>query len=301
LTVGQLTRRDLAARLKSGALRIRTGPFVTCVQTVIPAIVDSMALLYADFPLESSPGFADFHVRLAPASGPRRWWRRQAIFFLDGEVPFEPLPLRVAVPFLEWSLNWCVSHHAHQYLVIHAGALERNGRAMILPAPSGHGKSTLCAALVHRGWRLLSDELALVHPSGGRLAPLPRPISLKNQSIQVIQASVPDAIMSRPTRDTRKGTVALVRPPRDAVLRAGEHAHPAWVVFPAYQAGAQAELVTLSKARTLLRIAESCFNYTVHGAEGFQTLAELVDRCQCYEFRYSDLDQATALFDSLAR
>jgi predicted ATPase len=30
---------------------------------------------------------------------------------------------------------------------------------VILPAPPGSGKSTLCAALVTRGWRLLSDEL----------------------------------------------------------------------------------------------------------------------------------------------
>jgi hypothetical protein len=42
--------------------------------------------------------------------------------------------------------------------------LERGGRALLLPAPSGSGKSTLCAGLAFNGWRLLSDELALLDP-----------------------------------------------------------------------------------------------------------------------------------------
>ena len=63
---------------------------------------------------------------------------------------------------LEWGLNWCVAGHAHQYLMLHAAALERNGRAVILPGDPGAGKSTLTAALMLSGWRLLSDEITLV-------------------------------------------------------------------------------------------------------------------------------------------
>lgn len=273
---------------------------MTRLQTTIPSVVDSLALLYADFPLESHHGFADFHVRLTTSMGMRRWWRPQALFFFEDQSPFEPLPLRVAVPFLEWSLNWCVSHHAHQYLIVHAGAAERGGRALLLPAPPGSGKSTLCAALAHRGWRLLSDELVLVRPRDGRVTPLPRPVSLKGQSIQVIRDYLPEATIGPATSDTRKGTIALVRPPRDAVARALEPADPAWIIFPSYQPQAPARLEPLPKARAFLRIAESCFNYSLHGARGFELLARLIDSCDSYEFSYSDLDQAITLFDSIA-
>ena len=80
---------------------------------------------------------------------------------------------------LEAGLNWCIGNLAHQYLVIHSATLERGGRALLMPAPPGSGKSTLCAALITRGWRLLSDEFALVDPATGLLVPVPRPVALK--------------------------------------------------------------------------------------------------------------------------
>ena len=131
--------------------------------------------------------FADFHVVGAA---------RDPVAALDpahGDVPireharhFNPLPAEQAFPLLEWGLNWCVATQCHQYLILHAAVLERGGRALIMPAPPGSGKSTLCAALVARGWRLFSDELALIEIGGGQIVPLPRPISLKNESIDRI-------------------------------------------------------------------------------------------------------------------
>ena len=71
---------------------------------------------------------------------------------------------------------------------MHAAVFERDSSAVVLPGPSGVGKSTLCAALVARGWRLLSDEVAMIRPQDGLLQPYPRPISLKNESIEMIAA-----------------------------------------------------------------------------------------------------------------
>jgi len=36
----------------------------------------------------------------------------------------------------------------------------------VLPAPSGSGKTTLTAGLVAAGWGYLTDELAILDPSG---------------------------------------------------------------------------------------------------------------------------------------
>jgi HprK-related kinase A len=206
----------------------------------------------------------------------------------------------MAAPLLEWGLNRMVASRAHQYLILHAAAAERGGRGLILPAPPGSGKSTLSAALAHRGWRLLSDEFALIRPADGRLVPLPRPVSLKDASIDVIHAFAPAAVLGPRVADTVNSVAAYMRPPGDSVSRAQETALPAWIVFPRFQSGASTVLTPLPRARAFFRLAENAFNYTLLGKQGFDTLARAIEASESFEFLYSNLDEAVELFASLA-
>ena len=299
MNVSALTPSELGDRLKQKGIFLQTGAFITHLQTSISSIAENVGLLYADYPLLEQADFADFHVSLSPPRNLRRWFKPQVLFSSDGNSPFKPLPLDQAFPMLEWGLNWCVSSHANSYLIIHAAVIEKGGYAAILPAPPGLGKSTLCAALVNRGWRLLSDELALVRVSDGKIIPLPRPVSLKNQSIEIIQQYEPGAIFSRKVSDTIKGTVAHMKPPTDSIARATETAQAAWVIFPKYQASADARLEAIPKSRAFMRIADNAFNYSLLEVKGFETMAGLIDASQCYEFTYSVLDDAIEAFANL--
>lgn len=301
LTIADLPRRELAARLAGPGLVLRTGPFANRIRSDIPYLVDGIALLYADYPVDEPGGFADFHLSLHRAGGVRRWFRPQVRFAHEGMTPFKPLPLAQAYPMFEWVMNWCVSHRAHAYLIIHAAVLERHGRAVILPAPPGSGKSTLCAALVTRGWRLLSDEMTLVRLDDGAVLPLPRPVSLKNGSIDVIRGYAPDAVLSRPVENTAKGTIAHLKPPADSIARAFDPARAAFIVFPRYEAQAATSLVPLAKARAFMGVAENAFNYQVLGVRGFKALGDLIESTAAFEFRYSKLDEAVTLFERLAK
>ena len=255
--------------------------------------------MYGGFPLATEERFADFHVTVTSPPGLRRWVRPQVQFAHDGYIPFKPLPVDHAYALLEWGLNWCISSHCHQYLTIHAGAIERHGYAAILPAPPGSGKSTLTAALVHRGWRLLSDELALVSRRDGLLAPVARPVNLKNESIDIIRAFEPAAFIGTPAKETSKGTVAHMRAPEDSVRRVNKPAAPAWVILPKYEAGSSPRLTPMPKGDAFMQLAESAFNYSALGEEGFRVLANVIDQCGCYRFTYSNLDEAVAIFASL--
>jgi hypothetical protein len=300
-TVASLAPRALAALLAGPGLYLRTGPFINHITADNVPIAAGIARMYGDYSLAESTEFADFHVSFDNAALWRRWWHRQVRFSHDGYRPFAPLPRDQGFAMFEWMLNWCVSSRAHDYLIIHAAVVEKNGCAVVLPAPPGSGKSTLCAALAHRGWRLLSDELALVRLADGAIAPLPRPISLKNQSIDVMRAYLDAPVFSTPVGSTHKGTVAHLKAPADSVARAHEIARPAWVIFPKYAPGEAAVLTPMPRARAFMELADNAFNFSLLGAAGFNAMGELIERSECYQFRYSVLDEAIAVFASLAQ
>ncbi len=279
---------------------LRTGPVVARIHSRLEAVVQGVSLHYAQHPLLSDDAFAHFHVSVSRPASLRRWFGQQVVFEYDGHAPFTPLPGDQGFPLLEWGLNWCMYTLCNQFLTMHSAVLEKGGRAVIMPAPSGSGKSTLCAGLAFRGWRLLSDELALLDPASGLLVPNPRPISLKNRSIDVIRQFAPEAAFGDVVHDTLKGSVAHVRPPADALAHIAAPARPAWLIFPTYRADAPAVLTPVPPAQAFMKLMGQTFNYAVHGREGFAAMAALIDNCACYDFSYSQLDEAVTLFDRLA-
>lgn len=301
MKLADLERAEVTARLHSGRLRLRTGPFVVEVHSAIDRVAEGLTQLYADYPVPDDSAFVDFHVGVRPSGGLRRWIKPQARFVYDGKPVFEPLALDHAYPLLEWAMNWCIASQAHQYLLLHAAVIERNGLAAILPAPPGSGKSTLCAGLIHAGWRLISDEMALVDRAGsGRIWPLCRPVSLKNRSIDVIRAWAPHARMNRVTINTVKGNVTHMQAPPEHVARMDEPARPRWVIFPRWVAGSAPQLTARSRAQSVLELARNAFNYAQLGPQGFALLGDLVEGCECFDFRYETLTDAVSVFDRLA-
>lgn len=299
MSLSELGFAEVGSRLRGEGLTLRTGPFNFRIISSIESVANGLKLLYADYPLVDEREFIDFTVTLAQSGGLRRWWRPQVKFIYDGEPPFVPLPVDHAFPLLEWAMNWCISTQVHHYLTLHAAVMEREGCAVIMPAPPGSGKSTLCAGLVSRGWRLLSDELTLISLADGLITPLGRPISLKNQSLEVISKFVPGVVLNQVTHDTSKGSVSHMKVPAAQVARLEDRARPRWVVFPRYVPEARAQLTVRSKANSMLELGRNSFNYTVLGLTGFDVLADLISGCDCYDFRYSQLEDAVSVFDRL--
>jgi HprK-related kinase A len=300
VTLAELTLDEVHRRLNKDGLILRIGPFSFRLFSPIPTVLEGLVLLYGDYPVLDGDEFVDFTVALSPGKGVRRWLHRQAIFYFDGQAPFTPLPYDCAFPMLEWAMNWCIATQAHHYLILHAAVIERDGCAVIMPAPPGSGKSTLCAGLIHRGWRLLSDEMALVSLKDAFITPLGRPVSLKNQSLEVIRKFVPEVVYSRVTHNTSKGSVIHMRVPTQHLQRIHEPARPRWVIFPKYVANAPAQLAARSKANSMLELGRNAFNYMVLGLTGFEALSQVIDCSDCYDFQYSQLADAVAVFDDLA-
>lgn len=300
MILGQLSDGEVARRAALGSLAFWCGPFVVRVTTPIAAIHRGIALQYSDYTLAADGEFVDFHLEFVRPALLRRIIAPQAIFRYGDEEPLTPLGLDQAFALYEWALNWTIASGANQYLILHSAVVERGGRVLLLPGPPGSGKSTLAAGLVLRGWRLFSDELTLIEPATRHVQPLPRPVSLKNESLPAIRSFASEAVIGEIAHNTQKGSVGHMKPRRADVLRQREAAGPGWIVFPKFTEGAAAELTPRGKPDTLLELGRNAFNYHMHRRAGFEALADFVDRSGAFDFRFGSLEDGVAAIDRLA-
>lgn len=300
--IGEQALAELARLARGPGLRYRTGPFNLCLRCDNAPAIALLQRMYSHQPLlDPATDTCDFHLGLRRPRNLRRWWRPQIELISDAQSPFEPFPRDHAFALMEWGSNWQIAMQAHQFLMLHSAVVEKDGYALIMPAMPGSGKSTLCAALMLRGWRLLSDEFGLIRPLDRalRLHPMPRPTPLKNRAIEVIRRFSPDAVMGPVFPKTRKGDVAHLAASVDSQLRAQEPALPGWFLFPRYQPGSALQLERLGRGWIFLKLTGNSFNYKLQGARGFRAASELVRRCLGYSLEYSDLDRAIARIESL--
>ena len=283
-------RRQLAA----GGVALDLGLLRVQIRADEPSLAAHLAQVYKHF-LPLAPGsWCDAHVSLLRGTGLRRWLRPQVRFVADSVMEFDPFPADHALPLMEWGVNWLIGRRMNDVLLLHAGTLERDGRALVMPALPGSGKSTLSAALSLRGWRLLSDEFGAFDPQVGAFRAVLKPVALKNESINVIRHFEPKAELGPSFQKTRKGTVAHLAPSLDAVTRRHETALPGMLVLPRWRAGGGTVLEPIPPQVAFSSMAFNAFNYAVLGADGFRSVMALVRGMPAWRLEYSHLEDATA-------
>ena len=270
------------------------------ISSVVPEFIDAFRQLYADHPVSIVGGAYDFDIGLNPPSIWRRYFCRNVTFEFSGEAPFQPMKVGHALALFEWGLNWAIASYLHEHLILHSAVVEWEGKGVLLSAVSGSGKSTLSAELALNGWRLLSDELALIDEDA-KLIPLARPVSLKNNSIQVIRSRHPAAIIGPLAKDTHKGTVAHLKVPADSVAENCVAAFPRLVIFPKWTVGAALRVDPVDPGQAAIRLIDQAFNYSILGSVGFERLVALVRNIEAWEIEYSSLDEARAALEELAQ
>ena len=299
LRLGDVADAKLRRSLADGSFRLGVGQFSLRIDSLIPELQTGLRRVYDRYPVSVSGGCYDFDLAIRPASLLRHWFRRNAVFSLSGVAPFLPMAAEHAHALFEWGLNWTIGSSVHEYLILHSAVVEKNGKGVMLAAASGSGKSTLAAELVMRGWRLFSDELALIDGPDLRLVPFPRPVSLKNQSIDLIRSRHASAIFGPVAHDTQKGTIAHLRVPDDSVERATEMVAPALVIFPKWSAGCELNVTPIGAGQAAMRLIDQSFNYATLGKLGFNRLADLVSAAQAWEIEYASLDDAVNVLEEL--
>ncbi|USI74107.1 HprK-related kinase A [Sphingomonas morindae] len=273
---------------------ITVGPVRFRIGADWAAPIAALRALYAGYPDEER--VPDCTVRL---TAPRPWRRlvRPAVtisgdYWLPDTVP---LPLAQGLVAAEMGMNLQVALGWRRHLLLHAAALERDGRVLLLAGASGSGKSTLAALLMLAGWRFLGDEFALVGREDGCIHPFPRPASLKNAAIAVVRAA--GGVIAAEIPGTPKGRIGYVRPPAAALARMAEPAPPALLLLPRF--GAAEAVAAVPPSEAFVRLTQASTNYVALGEAGFVALTRLIAAVPVCAIDYPDSAAALRLVERL--
>ena len=166
----------------ANAHRFRMVDHVFEVRTTISALGDVMDHLLAPFACTER---LDVRTIYEVRSVDRASDRRRYELLRNGRPVGRVSSIGLLVDLLvRETTNEVVSTTA--YTAVHAAAAAREGRAVILPAPGGHGKTTTVAALVRGGWDFLTDEVTLISREDGLVHPFPRPLSISPGSLRLL-------------------------------------------------------------------------------------------------------------------
>jgi hypothetical protein len=170
---------------------------------------------------------------------------------------------------------------------VHAGVLELAGRALMLVAPSGGGKSTTVWGLVHHGFRYLSDELAPIDVRRMMVHPYPRAVTLK---------SPPPRAYPLPGR--ARSTSRGFHVPTDAIAGgvAARAVPLAAIVFLRYTAGAaQPAIERIGAAQAGARLYANALNALAHPGDGLDAALHIAARTACFHVTTAALAATCAL------
>jgi len=150
--------------------------------------------------------------------GPGRGLRRFSLLYRDATRIARSHDLPAVMSALESDAQLYLAERAPRRIFVHAGVVEWQGRALLIPGHSMSGKSTLVAALLDAGATYYSDEYAMLD-ARGRVHAYSKPLSLR--AAAAADDEEPPAVA--PTVNPRPLRVGLVLITR---YRAGAHWRP---------------------------------------------------------------------------
>ncbi len=279
------------------SIRIAVGPVQFRIGSDWGEPIAALERLYAGYPKDDARP-ADATVRLFAARPWRRWLRPSVHIGGDFVVPDAlPLPLSMGLLAAEMGMNLQVALGWRRHMLLHASAVARDGRAVILSGESGSGKSTLAALLGEGDWRLMGDEFTLIDPEGGDAFAFPRAVSLKNEAIAEVVARVDPARLGPLLAGTPKGDIRHLIPRPEAIAAMHEPARPALLLFPRF--GGEASIEPMGEGEAFVRLTEASTNYIALGEAGFAALTRLVRETPAFGISYPDSATGIALVEQL--
>ncbi|MFO1412772.1 MAG: PqqD family peptide modification chaperone [Burkholderiales bacterium] len=191
------------------------------------------------------------------------------------------------------SLVWLTAvNRADHLLNIHAGVVGDERGCVLLPAAAGSGKSTLCALMMARGHRVLSDEAALLQRGTLDVLPVPLALAIKDTGVAAVAKDLPE-VRHLAIHQRHDGKRVAYLPPRNPIADSALPVHS--IVFPKYTPGMATRLAPIPRALGLARLLDDCVAIpTPLSANDIGALVGWMRNIACFEMPFGQGHEAAA-------
>jgi hypothetical protein len=181
-------------------------------------------------------------------------------------------------------------------VALHAASIGWGGKCILIPGPTGAGKTSLAGWFVANNFEFLTDELVVLPGTGSMTFSFPRPLLAK------LEAEEPIAILARSGRSQTVRTAANVMVCRDSQSPSGEQQrHAGLIIFPHFVSGSELKIESVSPAMTGLKLMECNLNARNLADHGLRTLAAFARETPALTLTYGSYEQLDDVADTLAK
>ncbi len=180
-------------------------------------------------------------------------------------------------------------------VALHAASIGWRDKCILIPGPTGAGKTSLAAWFVTRDFEFLSDELVVLAEAGRSALTIARPLLAKSEGDALV------ALLAASGRErtirTADNTAVCIDPPASG----SQSRRPALMIFPRFVPDSELRIEAAQPAMTGLRLMGCNLNARNLKDHGLAVLAELGRSVPALDLTYGDYGQLDGVLDVLAK
>jgi hypothetical protein len=209
----------------------------------------------------------------------------------EGQAPLTGVGRSDLLYAVEKDLTVELQVRRSELLFLHSAAVECQGKVYLFAAEAGSGKSTTTWALLHHGFRYLSDELSPVDLDSLVVLPYPHALCLKQAPTAPYELPEGAIHLGRTIHvpaESLPGTAVPTRQPIGAVF------------LLRHRPGLNApDLRELGRAEASARLYITALNLLAHPNHGLDAVMRIVEQVPCFALESADLSSTCALIRSV--
>jgi len=203
------------------------------------------------------------------------------------------------IEYLEHKIYHLIIDKLSNYYLIHAGVIAYNNEATLLPGKSGSGKTTLVAGLIKKGFRYLSDEIAIIDPQTLKIYPFLKPLNMKKGSLSLFKEFEPEMRLISKNDINMEDKIHHIFVNNCSIHPMNKPIPLKNIILIQYNPSIKCKLRPISRASAIFEIARCSFNQYRFREKGINILYDLVKECQCYYLCFNQLSKAINLINDI--